>query len=88
MAVTLRLTRGGGKKSPYYRIVAADRRSPRDGRFIEQIGVYAPLRTPPEVRMEGDRVEHWLKAGAVPSATVGQLIRAARNAQTPASKAG
>jgi small subunit ribosomal protein S16 len=75
MAVTLRLTRGGGKKSPFYRIVAADRRSPRDGRFIEQLGVYDPLRTPPEIRMDADRVKHWLSVGAVPSQTVGELIR-------------
>jgi small subunit ribosomal protein S16 len=85
MAVTLRLTRGGGKKSPFYRIVAADRRSPRDGRFIEQLGVYDPLRSPPEVRMDSARVEHWLAVGAVPSQTVGELIRAARRS-APAAK--
>jgi small subunit ribosomal protein S16 len=85
MAVTLRLTRGGGKKSPFYRIVAADRRSPRDGRFIEQLGVYDPLRSPPEIRMNGDRVKHWLSVGAVPSQTVSELIKTAESA-SPADK--
>jgi small subunit ribosomal protein S16 len=85
MAVTLRLTRGGGKKSPFYRIVAADRRSPRDGRFIEQLGVYDPLRSPPEVRFDADRVKHWLSVGAVPSQTVSELIRTVGSA-SPAAK--
>ena len=84
MAVTLRLTRGGGKKSPFYRIVAADRRSPRDGRFIEQIGIYDPLRSPPEIKMDSTRMEHWLSKGAVPSQTVGELIRTVKRS-TPAA---
>lgn len=75
MAVTLRLSRYGGKKVPHYRVVAADRRSPRDGRFIEQIGVYDPLRDPPEFRIDADRLHHWLKVGARPSDTVGELIK-------------
>jgi small subunit ribosomal protein S16 len=86
MAVTLRLTRGGAKKSPFYRIVAADRRSPRDGRFIEQLGVYDPLRSPPEIRMDSARVEHWLSVGAVPSQTVNELIRTSRRSAAPAAK--
>jgi small subunit ribosomal protein S16 len=85
MAVTLRLTRGGGKKSPFYRIVAADHRSPRDGRFIEQIGIYDPLRSPPEIKMDSTRVEHWLSKGAVPSQTVGELIRTLKRS-APADK--
>ncbi len=85
MAVTLRLTRGGGKKSPFYRVVAADTRSPRDGRFIEQIGVYDPLRDPPEVNMDSARLDHWLKVGARPSQTVGELIRNLR--RTTSAKA-
>ena len=86
MAVTLRLTRGGARKSPFYRIVAADRRSPRDGRFIEQIGIYDPLRNPPEVRMDTARIQHWLSVGAVPSQTVSELIRNARRSAPPAAK--
>jgi small subunit ribosomal protein S16 len=83
MAVTLRLTRAGGKKSPFYRVVAADTRSPRDGRFIEQIGVYDPLRNPPEVKLDSARVDHWLSVGAVPSQTVGELLRNARRSAPP-----
>jgi small subunit ribosomal protein S16 len=85
MAVTLRLTRAGGKKSPFYRVVAADSRSPRDGRFIEQIGVYDPLRTPVEVRLDATRLDHWLSVGAVPSQTVSELIREVRRAAPPAA---
>lgn len=85
MAVTLRLTRAGGKKTPFYRLVAADRRSPRDGRFIEQIGVYDPLRNPPELRVDDQRVQHWLSVGAVPSQTVGELIKIARKSSSSAS---
>jgi len=75
MAVTIRLTRGGSKRVPFYRVVAADKRSPRDGRFIEQLGVYDPLRDPPEVRIDQDRLSHWISKGALPSQTVGELIR-------------
>ncbi len=75
MSVTIRLTRAGSKKVPFYRVVAADSRSPRDGRFIEQLGVYDPLRDPPEVRINPERLKHWLSVGALPSQTVGELIR-------------
>jgi small subunit ribosomal protein S16 len=78
MAVTLRLTRCGGKKSPHYRVVAADERSPRDGRLIEQIGTYDPRQDPPKVNLDFTRLDHWLSCGAVPSETVGQLIKKAR----------
>jgi small subunit ribosomal protein S16 len=85
MAVTLRLTRAGGKKSPFYRVVAADSRSPRDGRFIEQIGVYDPLRNPIEVRLDLPRLDRWLSVGAIPSQTVSELIREVRRAAPPAA---
>ena len=92
MAVTLRLTRVGGKKTPFYRVVAADRRSPRDGRFLEQVGVYDPRRTPPEIRLDHERIEHWMAAGAVPSDTVKGLLRSvqrtARAAKTASASAG
>ena len=84
MAVTIRLTRAGGKKLPFYRVVAADRRSPRDGRFIEQLGVYDPLREPVEFRVDQERLAHWLKSGAVPSQTVGELLRRQRQAAAAA----
>jgi small subunit ribosomal protein S16 len=84
MAVTIRLTRAGSKKVPFYRVVAADRRSPRDGRFIEQLGVYDPLRDPVEFRVDAERIAHWLKNGAVPSQTVGELLRRQRRAEAAA----
>ena len=87
MAVTIRLTRAGSKKVPFYRVVAADSRSPRDGRFIEQLGVYDPLRSPPEVRIDADRLKHWLSVGALPSQTVGELIRDLRHAPPAAGVA-
>jgi small subunit ribosomal protein S16 len=80
MSVSLRLTRVGAKKAPFYRIVAADSRSPRDGRFIEQIGIFNPLRTPPELRLDVERANFWLKNGAQASDTVDGLLRTARKA--------
>ena len=78
MSVTIRLTRAGGKKVPFYRVVAADSRSPRDGRFIEQLGVYDPLRDPVEFRVDEPRLKHWLSVGALPSQTVSELLRRQR----------
>jgi len=87
MSVTIRLTRAGSKKVPFYRVVAADSRSPRDGRFIEQLGVYDPLRDPPEFRVDDERIKHWLKNGALPSQTVGELLREQKKAAPPATPA-
>ncbi len=87
MSVTIRLTRAGAKKVPFYRVVAADRRSPRDGRFIEQLGVYDPLRNPVEFRVDEQRLAHWLKNGALPSQTVSELLRRQRKAAAPRAKA-
>ena len=87
MAVTLRLTRAGSKKVPFYRLVAADRRSPRDGRFIEQLGVYDPLRDPAEFRVDEERLAHWLKNGALPSQTVSELLRRQRRGAAATAKA-
>jgi small subunit ribosomal protein S16 len=84
MSVTIRLTRAGGKKVPFYRVVAADHRSPRDGRFIEQLGVYDPLREPVEFRVDQERLDHWLKNGARPSQTVGELLRRQKRVAAPA----
>jgi small subunit ribosomal protein S16 len=85
MAVTIRLTRAGGRKIPFYRVVAADTRSPRDGRFIEQLGVYDPLRDPVEFRVDEQRLQHWLKHGALPSQTVSELLKRQRKAAAPAA---
>jgi small subunit ribosomal protein S16 len=87
MSVTIRLTRAGSKKVPFYRVVAADSRSPRDGRFIEQLGIYDPLRDPVEFRVNDQRLDHWIKVGAVPSETVSQLLRRQRRGAAAATKA-
>lgn len=75
--VRLRLTRGGRHKRPFYRIVAADSRKPRDGRYIEVLGTYDPLKTPAAVAIKQERVLEWLKKGAQPSVTVHHLLRQA-----------
>lgn len=73
--VTLRLARFGAKKRPFYRVVAAESRAKRDGRFIEVLGTYDPLTDPPTVTLKGDRIQYWLSVGAQPSDTVWRLIR-------------
>lgn len=74
MAVRIRLKRMGAKKSPFYRVVVADSRSPRDGRFIEEIGTYNPLTDPVEVRIDEDKALSWMQKGAKPSDTVRSLF--------------
>lgn len=74
MAVKIRLKRMGAKKSPFYRIVAADSRSPRDGRFIEKIGYYNPTSEPAEVKIDEELALKWLNTGAQPSDTVRNLF--------------
>jgi len=75
MAVKLRLRREGTVKRPHYRIVAADSRSPRDGRFIESIGHYHPLDEPSTIHVDGERALHWLRNGALATAAVEKLLR-------------
>ncbi len=75
MAVKIRLARFGAKKRPFYRIVVADERYPRDGRFLETVGTYNPMVEPSEVSMKQDRVQYWLGQGAVPTSTVNSLIK-------------
>ena len=77
MAVRMRLTRVGSKKNPIYRVVVADSRSPRDGRFIEIIGQYQPRAKTGGVTIKLDRVKHWLDVGALPTDTVRSLLRRA-----------
>ena len=74
MAVKLRLRRMGAKKRPFYRIVAADSRAPRDGRFIEEIGYYNPIETPAVVKIDEDKAISWLSNGAIPTDTVRNLL--------------
>lgn len=73
--VVIRLARGGAKKRPFYRVVTADQRMPRDGRFIEQLGTFDPRAEKNGINLKIDRVDHWLKVGAQPSDTVKSLIR-------------
>lgn len=75
MAVKLRLRRMGSKKAPFYRIVAADSRSPRDGRFIENVGTFNPITDPAEVKIDEVKAIDWLKKGAIPTDTVRDLLR-------------
>src|SRR4051812_11845634 len=80
MALAIRLSRGGAKKRPYYRIVVTDSRSPRDGRFIEKVGTYNPLLakdSPERVKLDTDRIQHWLGVGAQPSDRVLRFLDAA-----------
>ncbi len=80
MALAIRLARGGAKKRPYYRIVVADSRAPRDGRFIEKVGIYNPLLakdSPERVKLDAERIGHWLSVGAQPSDRVLRFLDAA-----------
>ena len=71
----IRLRRMGAKKAPFYRIVVADSRSPRDGRFIEEIGTYNPMLEPSEFKVDADKVREWMKNGAQPTETVKTLLK-------------
>ena len=75
MAVKIRLRRMGAKKNPFYRIVVADSRYPRDGRFIEEIGTYDPLKTPADVKIDADKAKQWIANGAQPTDTVKDLLK-------------
>ncbi|EJP6473317.1 30S ribosomal protein S16 [Clostridium sp. FAM 1755] len=77
MAVKMRLKRMGSKKAPFYRVVVADSRSPRDGRFVEEIGYYNPLTEPSTIKLDEEKVQTWIKNGAQPTDTVKKLIEKA-----------
>ncbi len=74
MAVKMRLKRMGAKKRPFYRIVVADSRAPRDGKFIEEIGYYNPIETPAVVKIDEEKAQDWLSKGAIPTDTVRDLL--------------
>ena len=76
MSVKIRLTRMGKKKAPFYRIIVADGRAPRDGRFIETIGTYDPNQEPSAVKIDKEAAEKWLKNGAQPTEVVAKLLKA------------
>jgi small subunit ribosomal protein S16 len=75
MAVKIRLRRMGAKKTPFYRIVVADSRYPRDGRFIEEIGTYNPLLDPPEIKVDAEKAQQWIANGAQPTDTVKAILK-------------
>ena len=77
MAVKMRLRRMGQKKAPFYRIVVSDSRSPRDGRFIEEIGTYDPTKDPSEFKVDEELAKKWLNNGAQPTEVVGKIFKAA-----------
>ena len=75
MAVKIRLRRMGAKKAPFYRVVVADSKYPRDGRFIEEIGTYDPLKTPADVKIDADKAKQWIANGAQPTDTVKDILK-------------
>ena len=75
MAVKIRLRRMGAKKAPFYRVIVADSRDPRDGKFVEEIGYYNPLTEPAEIKIDAEKAEAWLKNGAQPTETVKALLK-------------
>lgn len=77
MAVKIRLKRIGSKKNPFYRVVVADVKAPRDGRFIDELGYYNPLTDPVEIKLDAEKVTKWVKTGAQPTDTVRALIKKA-----------
>jgi small subunit ribosomal protein S16 len=78
MSLRIRLQRFGSKKRPYFHIVVAPSRSPRDGKFLEKLGIYSPIEEPPLFRVNSDRVRHWYDLGARPSDTVNALFRSTK----------
>ncbi len=75
MAVKIRLRRMGAKKSPFYRIVVADSRFPRDGRYIEQLGIYDPMKEPAEIKIDAEKAKEWIANGAQPTDTVKGILK-------------
>lgn len=82
--VRIRLTRRGAKKKPFYRVIAADQRARRDGRFIEQLGYYDPMQEPKVIKLDLDRIDYWIGKGGQPTDVVRGLIAKARKAATEA----
>ncbi len=85
MAVHIRLTRKGRKKKPFYRIVVADSKAPRDGKFLDIIGTYDPMQEPAVVALDNEKLDVWIKKGALPTVTVKSLIK--KNAAEPVAAA-
>lgn len=77
MAVKIRLRRMGAKKAPFYRVIVADSRSPRDGKFIEELGYYNPIVEPADIKIDAEKAKQWMKDGAQPSETVKRIFKKA-----------
>lgn len=75
MAVKIRLRRMGAKKAPFYRVIVADEKSPRDGKFIDEIGYYNPLTNPAEIKIDAEKAQAWIKNGAQPTETVRSILK-------------
>ncbi|HVI76520.1 MAG TPA: 30S ribosomal protein S16 [Anaeromyxobacteraceae bacterium] len=86
MAVVLRLSRAGTHKAPFYHVVATDSRNPRDGKYLEDVGIYDPTQRPERIELKAERVEHWLKVGAKPSQTVAMVLKRAKKLAPAAAK--
>jgi small subunit ribosomal protein S16 len=86
MAVVLRLSRAGTHKAPFYHVVATDSRKPRDGRYLEDVGIYDPTQRPERIELKAERVEHWLKVGARPSQTVAAVLKRAKKTGAPTAE--
>ena len=83
--LSIRLTRRGAKKKPFYRIIVTEKRSKRDGRFVESVGYYDPCRNPADIKIDRERVNYWIERGAQPSETVRSLIK--RNPEPASAEA-
>ncbi len=86
MAVVLRLSRAGTHKAPFYHVVATDSRNPRDGKYLEDVGIYDPTQRPERIELKAERVEHWLKVGARPSQTVAAVLKRAKKTAARAAE--
>ena len=86
MAVVLRLSRAGTHKAPFYHVVATDSRKPRDGKYLEDVGIYDPTRRPELIKLKEDRIAYWLGKGAKPSETVAEVLRKAKAAAPAEAK--
>lgn len=84
MSIKIRLARRGSKKKPFYKIVAADSESPRDGRFLEALGTYDPMVEPAAITLNEERVRYWMKEGAIPTTTVKSLLKKEGFSSSPA----
>jgi small subunit ribosomal protein S16 len=85
MAVVLRLSRAGTHKAPFYHVVATDSRKPRDGAYLEDVGIYDPTRRPELIQLKADRIAYWISKGARPSETVAEVLRKAKAAAPAAA---